>query len=264
MGLGCFESRKKSKCTELESLAALWHLLWTRAFLHKSFFTRTLLMLFCDCLLQITPFTFNLLEMDWTFSLFLEGAHFSDGIYEEVFNQTGTTTKNWFKIIILGARGHSLATVACSSVLFVLCLRREHGRTDALRIQVFQACPQLCLFRQVSFYNTSSPSYFVGDCWIANPPSQFYTMGPLACKWRKAAKQHKFLWDGDLLLVLEGAIGFQHVYPCNSRDISGHGCSSVITVIKYVPGQVVGITGTFISPLRWILVARHLRRGGPV
>lgn len=31
-----------------------------------------------------------------------------------------------------------------------------------------------------------------------------------------------------------------------------------------MPGQVVGITGTFLSPLRWILVARHLRRDGPV
>lgn len=94
MGLGSFESRKKAKCIELERvLAACWHLLWAWAFLHKSLSTRTLLMLFCDCLLQITPFTFNLLEMDRTFSL-LEGAHFSDGICEEVLNQTGTPTKN--------------------------------------------------------------------------------------------------------------------------------------------------------------------------
>lgn len=82
MELGCFESRKKAKCIELGFLAACWHLLWTWAFQHKSLFTRTLLMLFCDCLLQITPFTFNLLEMDWTFSLLLEGAHFSDRICE--------------------------------------------------------------------------------------------------------------------------------------------------------------------------------------
>lgn len=162
MGLGCFESRKKAKCIELgRTLVACWHLLWAWAFLHKSLSTRTLLMLFCDCLLQITPFTFNLLEMDWTFSLLLEGAHFSDGICEEVLNQTGTLTKKRFKIRI-GAHGQSLATVACSSVLFVLCLGWEHGRRDAFRIQVIQACPQLFLSRQVSFQNTSSPSYGVG------------------------------------------------------------------------------------------------------
>lgn len=97
MGLGCFKSRKKAKCIELGSLAACWHLLWAWAFLHKSLFTRTLLRLFFDCLLQITPFTFSLLEMDWTFSLLLERAHFSDEICEEALNQTGTPTKNWFK-----------------------------------------------------------------------------------------------------------------------------------------------------------------------
>lgn len=187
MGPGCFESRKKAKCIELGSLAAFWHLLWAWAFLHKNLFTRTLLMLFCDCLLRITPFTFNLLEMDWIFSLLLEGAHFSDGIYEEVLNQAGSPTKNWFKIRI-GACGQSLATVACSSVVFVLCLRWEHGRRDALRIQMLQACLQLCLSRQVSYithllhlmlWGLSCLFSSAADCWIANPPSQFHTMGPL-------------------------------------------------------------------------------------
>lgn len=107
-GLGCYKSREKARRIESERVLAVgWYLLWAWAFLCKSLFTRTLFMLFCDHLLQITAFTLNLLEKNLTFSLLLEGAHILDGNCEKVLNQTGTAATNWFKIII-GAGGRLL------------------------------------------------------------------------------------------------------------------------------------------------------------
>lgn len=80
----------------------------------------------------------------------LKELFFLDRNCEEVLNQTGTATINWFKIII-AAGGQSLATVACSFAHFVLCLGWGHGRRDTFRIQVLQACPQLWLPSQASF-----------------------------------------------------------------------------------------------------------------